>query len=81
MKISLMVSGLLLIGLSVVYAAEETSAIAAPKCDAAKVKVLGGEGVLKVEKGAWVGSYRVTIDTTKMSSADMVRTLYAAGCM
>ena len=62
-------------------AAEETSTFVSPKCDAAKVKVLGAEGVSKVTPGTWPGSYQITVDTAKISSAEMMKKLYEAGCM
>ena len=64
-----------------VFAKEETSAVASPKCDMAKLKEVGGEGIVKVEKGAWEGGYNVTIDTDKTNSGELIQKMVAAGCM
>jgi hypothetical protein len=66
---------------STAFAKEETSAMASPKCDAAKLKEIGGDGVVKVEKGAWEGGYNVTIETDKTNSGELIQKMVAAGCM
>ena len=62
-------------------AGEETNAVASPKCDADKIKELGGDAVVKVEKGAWEGGYNVTLDTDKLTFAGLIEKLVDAGCM
>ena len=62
-------------------AGEETSAVASPNCDAERVKELGGDGVVKVEKGAWEGGYNVTLDTDKPTIEKLIEKLVEAGCM
>jgi len=80
MKTNVYVGGLLAL-LSVAVAAEETSAIASPHCDAVKIKAVGGVGVLKVETSPEPDRYVVTIDVAKTRSAEIVRKLYQAGCL
>ena len=62
-------------------AAEETAAYASPKCNAEKIKEIGGDGIVKVEKGAWEGGYNITIDNSKTNSGELIGKMAAAGCM
>ena len=81
MKAILITFSLFIALCSTAFAAEETGAYASPKCDAAKIKEIAGDGVVKVEKGAWEGGHNVTIDNSKTNSGELIGKMVAAGCM
>lgn len=62
------------------HAGEETSAMASPKCDADKLQEIGGDGVVKVEQGAWAGGYNVTLNTDELTFADLTAKMAEEGC-
>ena len=62
-------------------AKEETSAVASPKCDMEKLKKIGGDAIVKIEKGSWEGGFNVTLNTDKMTFNDLIQKMVAEGCM
>ena len=70
----------LVLGSGLALAKEEKQAILSKKCDAKKLKEIGGEAIVKVEKGAWEGGYNVTLKTDKMSWNDLMQKMAKAEC-
>ncbi len=60
---------------------EESAAVASPNCDAERIKELGGDGVVKVEKGEWEGGFNVTLETSKLTFAELIEKMAEADCM
>jgi hypothetical protein len=63
------------------FSAEETNAVYSPKCDVKKFKDFCGEACKKVEKGSWEGGVNVTLDTDKLSWADLTKKLTENKCI
>ncbi len=61
-------------------AIDEEQIVASKKCDEAKIKSVGGKGVLSVKKSSWEGSYVVFIDNEQITFTDLLQKLAKAGC-
>lgn len=59
---------------------DEEQIVSSKKCDAEKIKSVGGKGVLSVKKSSWEGSYVVVIDDDQLSFTDLLQKLAKAGC-
>ena len=68
---------------STAAAGEQTSAVMSPKCDAEKLKELADGAISKAEPNPYTdpGIYNVTLDTSKMTFADLMKKMVDADCM
>ena len=60
--------------------AAEAVTVASPKCDATKIKQVGGDAIQDVKAADWKDGYSVTLDTAALSARDLTRKLQQAGC-
>ena len=58
----------------------EKRAMLSKSCDMEKVKSLGGDAVVKIEKGASPIIVNITLDTGKMTWQQLTVKMNAAGC-
>ena len=63
-------------------AANQTSALMSPKCDADKLKKLAGDALVKIGPNASGAKniYDVTLDTAKMKFSALTQKMIKAGC-
>lgn len=84
MKKSLIVALLLALSSTPSFAKETASAIYSPNCTAKQLKEMAGDALVKISKNqAWSNDTKgfiVTLDTDKMSFADLAKKMQKAGC-
>lgn len=65
-----------------VFAKPETNAVMSNKCDEAKIRQITGEALIKIEPQDWNGvkGFIITLETDKMTFAELAQKMQAAGC-
>jgi len=81
-KIFLIIVILFLASTTYVLAKPETSAVMSNKCDEAKIKQIAGDALIKIDPQDWgdVKGFLVTLETDKMTFADLTKKMQEAGC-
>lgn len=65
---------------SLASATAETRAMLSKNCSVDKVKSIGGDAIVKIEKGASPIIVNITLDTGKMTWQQLTVKMNAAGC-
>jgi hypothetical protein len=68
---------------TLVLAKPETSAVMSNKCDEAKIRLIVGDALIKIEPQDWgngVKGFIITLETDKMTFAQLAQKMNENGC-